>query len=146
MADVFSPEVRSRNMSRIRSTNTKPEVLVRKYLFSKGIRYRKNVRRMPGVPDIVLKKYRSIIFVNGCFWHGHEGCRCFIVPGTRTEWWLQKIMRNASRDKENIQKLQNQGWTVYTVWECEIEKNLQETMDSVISRMKEKADARRDDL
>ena len=101
MTDVHEPEVRSYNMSRIRSKDTKPELIVRKFLFSKGYRYRLNVKSLPGKPDIVLPKYKTVIFVHGCFWHGHEGCKYFVVPKTRTKWWLEKINRNKQKEKEN---------------------------------------------
>ena len=132
MADNHTKEVRSRNMSHIRSTNTKPEEKVRKYLFSKGFRYRKNVRSLPGCPDIVLPKYRSIIFVNGCFWHKHD-CPRFVWPSSNQEYWIPKITRNVERDKRNQQTLKEIGWQVITVWECELKKgNFQETMDKLI--------------
>ena len=120
MADNHSKEVRSKNMSHIRSTNSKPEEIVRKYLFSKGFRYRKNVRTLPGCPDIVLPKYHTVIFVNGCFWHGHKNCRYFVIPKTRTEWWLDKINRNIDRDQANILALKKSGWRVITIWECQL--------------------------
>lgn len=118
--DVHSKEVRSYNMSCIKGKNTKPEEIVRKYLFSKGFRYRKNDKRYPGTPDIVLPKYKTVIFVNGCFWHGHEGCKYYVVPKSNTEFWLNKINRNIERDKEKISNLRNAGWRVFVVWECEL--------------------------
>jgi DNA mismatch endonuclease (patch repair protein) len=121
-----SKEVRSYNMSRIRSTNTKPEEMVRKFLFSKGFRYRKNVKKLPGCPDIVLSKYRTVIFVNGCFWHMHEGCSKFVLPKSNTDYWLPKLMHNKQRDIQNIQLLESKGWSVITVWECELNKTLRE--------------------
>lgn len=124
-------------MSRIKSKNTKPEIMARKYLFSKGFRYRKNVTNLPGKPDIVLGKYKSVIFVNGCFWHKHEGCKCFTVPKTRTDWWMEKIEKNVLKDKENYEKLIQQGWRVYVIWECQIERELQKSMDRIISEIKE---------
>lgn len=120
MADVHSPETRSYNMSRIRASNTKPEMLVRKFLFSKGFRYRINDKRYPGRPDIVLPKYCTVIFVHGCFWHGHEGCRYFVVPKTRTEWWVEKIGRNKDNDLRSENALLEAGWKVINIWECEI--------------------------
>lgn len=121
-----SKEVRSYNMSRIRSTNTKPEEIIRKYLFSKGLRYRKNVNKLPGCPDIVLSKHRVVIFVNGCFWHMHEGCSKFVLPKSNTDYWLPKLMHNKQRDIQNIQLLESKGWSVITVWECELNKTLRE--------------------
>lgn len=120
MADVHSPKVRSYNMSRIRSKNTKPEELVRKYLFSQGFRYRKNDKRLPGKPDIVLPKYKTVIFVNGCFWHMHEGCKYFVLPKSNSEFWEDKITKNKARDEMNTSLLKQQGWNVITVWECEL--------------------------
>ena len=123
MADVHTPEQRSYNMSQIRGKNTKPEELVRKYLFSQGFRYRKNDSRLPGKPDIVLPKYKTVIFVNGCFWHGHEGCRYFVWPKNNAEFWKTKISGNIQRDAQCIQVLEDQGWNVIVVWECELKKH-----------------------
>ena len=123
MADTHSKEVRSSNMSHIRSTNSKPEEIVRKYLFSRGLRYRKNVRSLPGTPDIVLKKYRTVVFVNGCFWHHHD-CGRFVWPATNTEYWRKKIDRNTERDKENYDLLTAQGWQVLIIWECQLKKKV----------------------
>ena len=119
MADNHTKEVRSRNMSHIRSKNTKPEEKVRKYLFSKGFRYRKNVRCLPGCPDIVLPKYRTVIFVNGCFWHRHN-CPRFAWPSSNEEYWIPKIERNVERDQHNSQLLTALGWNVLVVWECQL--------------------------
>ncbi len=110
-------------MSRIKGKNTKPEEIVRKYLFSKGFRYRKNDKRLPGTPDIVLPKYKTVIFVNGCFWHGHQGCKYYVVPKTNTEFWLNKINTNISRDEAKRKQLEEAGWNVIVVWECELKKN-----------------------
>lgn len=125
--DVHSKETRSYNMSRIKSSNTKPEEIVRKYLFSQGFRYRKNDKRLPGTPDIVLPKYKTVIFVNGCFWHGHEGCRYFVVPKTNTEFWVNKIETNKQRDSRKINDLRALGWKVIIVWECQLKKAVIET-------------------
>lgn len=125
MADTHSKEVRSKNMSHIRSTNSKPEETVRKYLFSKGLRYRKNVRSLPGCPDIVLPKYRTVIFVNGCFWHKHD-CGRFVWPSSNEEYWHQKISRNVERDEENKKLLTEQGWRVLIIWECQLKKKTAE--------------------
>ena len=131
MADNHTKEVRSRNMSHIRSTNTKPEEKVRKYLFSKGFRYRKNVRKLPGCPDIVLPKYHTVIFVNGCFWHKHD-CPRFVWPSSNEDYWIPKITRNVERDLKNHQILREQGWRVVVVWECELkEKCFQGAMDKL---------------
>ena len=131
MADTHSKEVRSRNMSRIRSTNSKPEETVRKALFARGFRYRKNVKELPGKPDIVLPKYKTVIFVNGCFWHKHD-CPRFAWPSSNTDYWIPKILRNAERDKENYSALSALGWNVIVVWECELKKKqLTETIDRI---------------
>ena len=120
MADIKTKESRSYNMSRIAGKDTKPEELVRKYLFSKGFRYRKNVRKLPGTPDLVLPKYRTVIFVNGCFWHGHEGRKYFVWPKSNAEFWRQKIETNISRDQRKEAQLRDMGWNVMIVWECEL--------------------------
>lgn len=125
MADTKTPAERSENMSRIRSTNTKPEEIVRKYLFSHGFRYRKNDKRYPGKPDIALSKYRTIIFVNGCFWHMH-GCSRSRLPRSNQDYWKPKIERNIQRDADNKQKLELDGWKVIVVWECELKKRIAE--------------------
>ena len=135
MADNHSKEVRSMNMSHIRSKNSKPEELVRKYLFSKGFRYRKNVKTLPGCPDIVLPKYKTVIFVNGYFWHKHD-CPRFVWPSTNEEYWRPKIMGNVERDKRNLAELQQLSWTVLTVWECELKKKvIDATLDQLEKRL-----------
>lgn len=119
-------------MSRIRSKDTKPEEIVRKYLFSHGFRYRKNDSRYPGKPDIVLPKYRTVIFVNGCFWHKHEGCKYFVWPKSNPEFWRNKIENNVLRDKENYAKLAKDGWKIIVIWECELKKDFRtKTLDSL---------------
>lgn len=118
--DNRSKEARSKNMSHIPSKNTKPEETVRKYLFSKGFRYKKNVSTLPGKPDIVLPKYKTVVFVNGCFWHGHVGCQWFVRPKTNTDFWDAKFKYNADRDQRNYNKLKEMGWHVLLIWECEI--------------------------
>lgn len=136
MADVHSKETRSYNMSRIKGKNTKPEILVRKFLFSKGFRYRLNVKNLPGKPDIVLPKYKTVIFIHGCFWHGHEGCRYFVVPKTRTEWWLEKITSNIERDAKNYNELKQTGWIVYIIYECKLKPVLKEdTLNNLIAQL-----------
>ena len=125
MADNHSKEVRSKNMSHIRSTNSKPEEKVRKYLFSQGLRYRKNVRKLPGCPDIVLPKYKTVIFVNGCFWHYHN-CGRFTWPKSNEEYWYKKIKRNVERDMSNTKILEQKGWQVLVIWECELKSNVAE--------------------
>ena len=118
--DNRSKELRSKNMSHIPSKNTKPEETVRKYLFSKGFRYRKNVSKLPGKPDIVLPKYKAAVFVNGCFWHGHQGCKWFVRPKTNTDFWNAKFQYNIERDRTNYKKLEEMGWRVFIIWECEL--------------------------
>jgi len=120
MSDIYSKLKRSEIMSRISGKETKPEVLVRKYLFSQGFRYRKNVKDLPGKPDIVLPKYKAVIFIHGCFWHGHT-CKRGTLPTTNTEFWETKIAGNVGRDKLNIAELEKQGWKVVVVWQCEIQ-------------------------
>lgn len=130
--DVHDKETRSYNMSCIKGKNTKPEEIVRKYLFSHGFRYRKNDKRLPGTPDIVLPKYKTVIFVNGCFWHGHEGCRYFVVPKTNTEFWVNKIETNKQRDHKKINDLHVLGWKVIIVWECQLKpKRLNNTLQEL---------------
>lgn len=120
IADIYSKEKRSNIMSRIRGTKTKTEELVRKFLFSKGFRYRINDKRYPGKPDIILPKYHTIIFIHGCFWHGHENCKAARLPETNTDFWKDKISDNKVRDQKNIEKLKNDGWNVIIIWQCEI--------------------------
>lgn len=136
MADNHTKEVRHMNMSHIKSTNTRPEEKVRKYLFSKGLRYRKNVKDLPGKPDIVLKKYHTVVFVNGCFWH-HHNCPRFKWPATNIEYWKAKIDRNVQRDQEERKLLENDGWKVLVIWECQLkncvsEKNLQLLYEDIV--------------
>jgi len=123
MADVHSKETRSYNMSRIRSKDTKPEMLVRKFLHKNGFRYRLHLKNLPGKPDIVLPKYKTVIFIHGCFWHGHEGCKYYVVPKTRTEWWLHKIGTNISNDTKAEAALKNAGWKIIKIWECQLKKS-----------------------
>ena len=132
MADNHSKEVRSMNMSHIRSTNSKPEEIVRKYLFSQGLRYRKNVKKLPGCLDIVLPKYHTVIFVNGCFWHRHD-CSRFVWPSSNQDYWRPKILRNVERDKKNTEELKALGWNVITVWECELKRSTaEETLNLLV--------------
>lgn len=135
--DVHDKKTRSYNMSRIKGKNTKPEEIVRKYLFSKGFRYRKNDKRLPGTPDIVLPKYKTVIFVNGCFWHGHKDCRYFVVPKTNTDFWLNKINTNIERDKRKQEVLKGLGWNVVVVWECELKpKVVAQTLNKLMNKLK----------
>jgi DNA mismatch endonuclease (patch repair protein) len=120
MADVHTTSTRSFNMSRIRGKDTKPEMLVRQYLHARGMRYRLHTKELPGKPDLVFSGLRTVVFVHGCFWHRHEGCRYFVVPKTRTDFWLGKIGRNVANDERQQQELKVQGWRVLVVWECEL--------------------------
>lgn len=120
MTDVHDPRTRSYNMSRIKSKNTKPELIVRKFLFSRGFRYKLHDRSLPGKPDLVFPRFKTVIFVHGCFWHGHTGCKYFVVPQTRKEWWIDKINRNRQKDTENAERLRELGWHVVTVYECQL--------------------------
>jgi DNA mismatch endonuclease (patch repair protein) len=136
MADVHDQKTRSYNMSRIKSKGTKPELLVRKFLFANGFRYKLHDKKLPGKPDIVLPKYRTVIFVHGCFWHGHKNCKYFVVPKTRTEWWLNKINRNIANDKKSDLELTKDGWRVINIWECNLKpKNSVETLTKLISKI-----------
>lgn len=126
MPDKHSKKTRSYNMSMIKGRNTKPEIIVRKYLFSCGFRYRLNDSRYPGRPDIVLPKYKTAIFINGCFWHVHEGCRYSVWPENNREFWYKKLMGNAERDKRDYQALVDMGWNVIVIWECELKKDKRE--------------------
>lgn len=132
MSDHLTIEQRHKNMAAVKSKDTKPEMVVRKYLWSRGFRYRVNNPRLPGHPDIVLRKYRTCIFVNGCFWHGHEGCKYFRMPKTNTEFWERKISRNRERDREEQKQLAGMGWHCITVWECELKGERREkTLESL---------------
>jgi DNA mismatch endonuclease (patch repair protein) len=126
MADVHEPKTRSYNMSQIKGKDTKPEMIVRKFLHSNGFRYRLHVKDLPGKPDIVLPKYNTIIQVHGCFWHAHEGCKYFKLPQTRTKWWKEKLYGNKERDEYNITELKDIGWDVIVVWECELKQDYKE--------------------
>lgn len=135
--DNHSALERSYNMSRIKSINTKPEELVRKYLFREGFRYRKNVRNLPGCPDIVLAKYHTVIFINGCFWHAHKNCKSFVYPKSNKTYWKDKLKRNQERDQKNNLLLRRQGWKVLIVWECELKPNMREiTLSQLCSDIK----------
>ena len=126
MVDKFSKETRSYVMSRIRGKDTKPEIMVRSYLFSRGLRFRKNDKRYPGSPDVVLPKYRTVVFVHGCFWHQHEGCKYATMPKSNVEYWKKKLYGNRERDERNQRELEEMGWKVITVWECELKKDKRE--------------------
>jgi DNA mismatch endonuclease (patch repair protein) len=137
MADVHDKQTRSFNMSRIKGKNTKPELLVLKFLFANGFRYRLHVKNLPGKPDLVLPKYKTVIFINGCFWHGHQGCRYFVLPKTRTEWWLEKITCTQTRDNIAKQELEKLGWKEIVIWECGLKREmLSETLSTLIASIK----------
>lgn len=134
MADVHDSATRSYNMSRIRNKDTKPEMLVRKFLFANGFRYRLNDKKLPGKPDIVLPKYKTVIFVNGCFWHGHENCKYFKLPATRMEWWKEKIEGNIKNDIKKHALLREAGYKVIVVWGCEVKNK--SIFDKIINEIK----------
>lgn len=136
MADVKSKEARSRNMAAIKGKNTKPEEIVRKYLFANGFRYRKNDKRLPGTPDIVLPKYKTVIFVNGCFWHGHDNCKYFVWPENNAEFWRRKIESNILRDNKKIEQLHSLNWRVIVIWECQLKPKLrQESLAHLVNEI-----------
>ncbi|MFH5834817.1 very short patch repair endonuclease [Proteiniclasticum sp. C24MP] len=124
--DKISPEARSRNMSRIRGKNTEPEKYIRRLLYHAGFRYRIHYRELPGKPDVYLRKYRTVLFINGCFWHRHEGCRYATTPKSNREFWENKFTRNVQRDKDVYDKLQSEGYKVIVIWECTIRKMMKE--------------------
>ena len=134
MADVHEPAIRSYNMSRIKGKDTKPELLVRRFLHQKGFRFTLHGKfrgnKLPGKPDLVLPKYKTVIFIHGCFWHAHRGCKYFKIPETRTEFWKEKLTGNANRDQLNQKALRELGWKVMVIWTCEIKKK-----DEFISKL-----------
>ena len=133
MADVHTKEIRSYNMSRIKGKNTKPEMLVRRFLHANGYRYRLHDKNLPGKPDIVLPKYKTVIFVHGCFWHGHKNCKYFVVPKTRTEWWLNKINGNIANDAKAAKALKKEGWKIINLWECNLKPaKIKKTLSKLI--------------
>ena len=137
MADKLSPERRSWNMSRIKGKDTKPEMKVRSYLFRQGFRFRKNDKRYPGKPDIVLPMYKTVVFVHGCFWHRHPECKDATMPKTRTEFWMEKLSKNVANDHKNEDALKELGFRVIIIWECEIEKEFATTMERLVSMIRE---------
>lgn len=138
MSDTITPAQRHKCMSHIRSKDTSPEKVVRKELWRRGYRYRINDHRLPGTPDIVLPKYRAVIFINGCFWHGHKGCSKYVTPKSNVEFWKEKVAKNIARDELNAQRLDILAWTVITVWECELsKKNLSSTINRVEAELQE---------
>jgi DNA mismatch endonuclease (patch repair protein) len=137
MADVFTKEKRSEIMSSIGWKDTKPELLVRKYLFSKGYRFRIHQKNLPGKPDIVLKKFNTVIMINGCFWHGHENCKEYKIPKTNSDFWKMKIEKNVKRDNSNHEKLINLGWRVIVIWECQLENgNREKTLCGIVNDLR----------
>lgn len=137
MTDVHDKKTRSYNMSQIKSRDTKPEMIIRRFLFTNGFRYRLHNKKLPGRPDLTLLKFKAVIFVHGCFWHGHEGCRYFVVPKTRTDWWMSKINRNKELDEKSRVKLIRKGWNVITVFECELKPAKREdTLNSLLRNLK----------
>ena len=136
MADVHSKETRSYNMSQIKSRHTKPELLVRKFLHAHGFRYKLHYKKLSGKPDIVLPKYKTAIFIHGCFWHGHSNCRYFVVPKTRTAWWLNKININKANDAKAVKALKKDGWKIITVWECKLKTvKFEKTLQSLLKKI-----------
>jgi len=136
MADVHDKKTRSYNMSQIRSRNTKPEILVRKFLHSQGFRFRLHDKKLPGKPDIVLPKYKTVIFIHGCFWHGHKNCKYFVVPKTRTEWWLNKINTNIANDTKAVKALKKEGWRIVHLWECDLKPlKLAKTLSRLLRKL-----------
>jgi DNA mismatch endonuclease (patch repair protein) len=137
MADRHSNEQRSFNMSKVRSKDTKPEMLVRKFLFKNGYRYRLHDKKLPGKPDIVFPKYKIVVFINGCFWHGHEKCKYFSIPKTNSDWWISKIEKNKQRDIFNNKELVKQNWSIITIFGCELKKhNVGKTLNRLIDELK----------
>jgi DNA mismatch endonuclease, patch repair protein len=136
MADVHTSQQRSFNMQQIKSSNTKPELLVRKFLHANGFRYSLYKKTLPGKPDIVLPKYKTIIFIHGCFWHGHSNCKYFKIPKTRTEWWANKINTNKANDAKAVKALRKDGWKVIVVWECRLKLGkLLHILNSVLMKL-----------
>ena len=136
MADVHDIATRSYNMSQIKGKNTKPELLVRKFLFGLGYRYKIHDKKLPGKPDLVLPKYNTVIHVHGCFWHGHQGCKYFKLPKTRKDWWLQKINKTRENDTNNKNELENHGWRVLEIWECQLRgRNRIQTLTKLVEEI-----------
>ncbi|MBK7889208.1 MAG: DNA mismatch endonuclease Vsr [Bacteroidetes bacterium] len=135
MADVHDKLTRSFNMSQIRSKDTKPELVIRKFLHSSGLRYRLHDNKLPGKPDLVFPKFKTVLFVHGCFWHGHDNCKYFVIPKTRTDWCLKKINKNKANDLKNFAKLKKLGWKAFTIFECELKKLKQKsTLNKILTR------------
>ncbi len=135
MTDVHSPDIRSKNMRAIRSKDTAPELIVRRALHASGLRYSLHCKNLPGTPDLVFRKYRSAVFIHGCFWHGHGGCRYFKLPQSRPEFWREKITRNTANDAAAIAALVSAGWRVAVVWECSLKQKKPDEMRGLVSRI-----------
>lgn len=139
MADTVSRKRRSEIMSNVKSSNTKPEILVRKFLYSKGIRFRLHDKKLPGKPDIKVPKFKVVVFINGCFWHGHKSCKIYVMPKTNKTFWYSKIENNINRDRKNKSKLKRLGWKVITVWECDLKtKKRESTLQRLVNNILEK--------
>lgn len=137
MADVHDKATRSYNMSRVKNKNTKPELLVRKYLFAHGFRYKLHDKSLPGKPDIILPKFKTVIFIHGCFWHGHENCKYFTIPKTQSEWWENKIKGNIANDLKTSNALKGLGWTIITIWTCDLKpKKIDSTLEQLLDTLK----------
>lgn len=136
MADVHSKEGRSFNMSRIRSKDTKPELLVRRFLYKNGFRYKLHVKELPGKPDIVMPKYKTVIFIHGCFWHGHADCKYFTTPKTNTDYWINKIQTNIKNYQQAKEQLVEAGWKIITVWGCDLKNNVaSQTLNNLVTQI-----------
>jgi DNA mismatch endonuclease (patch repair protein) len=142
MADVHDEITRSYNMSQIKSKNTKPEMIVRKFLFANGLRYKLHDKNILGKPDVILPKYKTLIFVNGCFWHGHDDCKYFVIPKTRADWWLSKIEKTKHNDVRNYMKLNEEGWNIIIIYECELKRDKKEnTLNNILNNLKNNLNA-----
>jgi DNA mismatch endonuclease, patch repair protein len=136
MVDVHKSQTRSYNMSRIKGKNTKPEMQVRRFLHARGFRYRLHDKKLPGKPDIVLTKYKTVVLINGCFWHGHINCKYYEVPKTRTDWWLNKINNTIINDQKTTLSLAKNGWKIIVIWECQLKQDkIQKTLKQLLERM-----------
>lgn len=136
MTDVLSKEQRKHCMSKIKSKDTKPEMLVRRFLFSHGFRFRLHRKDLPGNPDIVLPKFKTVIFINGCFWHGHRNCKFATIPETNRDFWLTKISGNIIRDNESVERLKQSGWRVIVIWQCELKPKVKDqTLEQLITKL-----------
>ena len=136
MSDRLTPTQRHKNMAAIHSSSTKPEVILRHSLWRLGFRYLINDKLLPGKPDIVLPKYNTIVFIHGCFWHRHDGCKGASIPKSRQDYWLPKFDRNVENDKKHYQSLKEMGWRPIVIWECEVNKHFEATMDSLVREIR----------